>query len=146
MISRPARRRRICKSEVRKIKAFDEGIDNATRIVVLDPVLKMLWEQHRPRSIYAFHETLHPMPPVSRQKISNQRASTQPRAKQDIGRGLTQHQTKCLGRAFISQDFPFEFASLSLRPIGAKIKLGFAHTAFRNVLVVGERYAGCPPN
>ena len=35
----------------------------------------------------------------------------------------------------LNLDIPFAFPSLNLRPMGGTIKLGFAHTAFRNGLL-----------
>lgn len=46
----------------------------------------------------------------------------------------------------LNRDCPFAFRSLSLRPMGGKIKLGPARTAFRDGLVEGESRGDCAPD
>ena len=53
------------------------------------------------------------------------------------------HATIC---HIFTRDCPFAFRSLSLRPMGGKIKLGPARTAFRDGLVEGESRGDCAPD
>jgi hypothetical protein len=65
MIGRPAGRLRTDprETEIGQIKPTNKNVDNANRIVLVDPILQALRKQRALGAILPFNEALHPDPP-----------------------------------------------------------------------------------
>jgi hypothetical protein len=64
MVRRASRRPRlhIAKAKIREIKCIDKHIDGAHRVVLVNPILKALWQQCCLLTIHPNHEACHLYP------------------------------------------------------------------------------------